>query len=160
MSIDIGNIIKPSKSDDEICLSMRSLSNSEKYSLLFQHVKPPTVLTVTFSYGCNRKFSNDWLTKYPWLKYSPKIDAVFCGPCAVLVDNGQKDKGVLVNKPFAKLVKISEMLNKHAKHGYHHDSLQAADILKSSIEIPSSRIHVMTNQDLQSRMIENKQIVF
>ena len=154
MSIDIGNIIKPSKSNDEICLSIRSLSISEKYSLLFQHVKPPTVLPATFSHGCNRKFNNDWLTKYPWLKYSPKLDAVFCGPCAVLLDDSRKDKGVLVNKPFSKWVKMSETLGKHAKHGYHHDCLQAADILKSSIENPGSRIDVITSQALQSRMTE------
>lgn len=140
MSIDIGNIITLSKSNDEICLSMRSLSNSEKYSLLFQHVKPPAVLPATFSHGSNRKFNNDWLTKYPWLKYSPKLDAVFCGPCAVLLDDSRKDKGVLVNKPFSKWVKMSETLSKHAKHGYHHDCLQTTDILKSSIENPGSRI--------------------
>ena len=75
MTIDIGNIIMPSKSNDEICPSMRSLSNSEKYTLLFQHVKPASVLTATFSHGCNRKFNNDWLTKYPWLEYSPKLIA-------------------------------------------------------------------------------------
>ena len=103
ISIDIGNIIKPSKSNDEMCLSVRRLGNSEKYFLLLQHVKPPTVLPATFSHGCNRKFYNDWLTKYPWLKYSPKLDAVFCGPCAVLLDDSQKDKGVLVNKPFFKM---------------------------------------------------------
>ena len=156
MSIDIGNIITPSKSVDEICLSMK---NSEKYSLLFHHVKPPSVLPTTFSHGCNRKFNNDWLTKYPWLKYSPKLDAVFCGPCAVLLDDSRKDKGVLVNKSFSKWVKLSETLSNHAKLAYHHDCLQAADILKTSIEKPASRIDVMTNQALQSRMAENKQIL-
>ena len=51
-------------------------------------------------------------------------------------------------------------LGKHAKHGYHHDCLLAADILKSSIENLGSRIDVMTSQALQSRMTENKQILF
>ena len=55
---------------------------------------------------------------------------------------------------------MSEMLGNHAKHGYHHDCLQAADILKSSIENPGSRINVMTSQALQSKMTENKQILF
>ena len=55
---------------------------------------------------------------------------------------------------------MSETLGKHAKHGYHHDCLQAADILKSSIENPGSRIDVMINPALQSRMTENKQILF
>ena len=55
---------------------------------------------------------------------------------------------------------MRETLGKHAKHGYHHDCLQAADILKSSIENPGSRIDVMTSQALQSRMTDNKQILF
>ena len=42
---------------------------------------------------------------------------------------------------------------------FHHDCLQAADILKSSIENPGSRINVMKNQALQPRMTENKQIL-
>ena len=41
---------------------------------------------------------------------------------------------------------MSETLSKYAKHRYHHDCLQEADIFKSSIENPSSRIDVMTSQ--------------
>ena len=55
---------------------------------------------------------------------------------------------------------MGKTLDKHVKHGYHHDCLQAADILKSSIENLGSRIDVMTSQALQSRMTENKQILF
>ena len=46
---------------------------------------PPAVLPTTFSHGCNRKFNISWLIKYPWLRYSPKLDAVLCGPCALLL---------------------------------------------------------------------------
>ena len=159
MSIDIRGIITPSKSIDKICLCMRSLSSSEKYFLLFHHVKPPTVPPTTFSHGCNRKFNNDWLAKCPWLKYSPKLDAVFCGPCAVLLNDSRKDKGVLVNTSFSKWVKLSETLRKHAKLAYHRDYFQAADILRTSIENPGSRINVMTNQALQSRIAESKHIL-
>ena len=59
MSIDIGNIIIPLKSNDEICLSMKNFSDSEKYSLLFHHVEPPTVLPVTFSHKYYRKLNSD-----------------------------------------------------------------------------------------------------
>ena len=52
---------------------------------------------------------------------------------------------------------MSETLSKHVKLTYHHDCLQGADILKSSIENPGSRIDVMTNQ---ARMTENKHILF
>ena len=66
---------------------MKGLDNGEKYSLLFNHVQPPVAdhLPSTHSQWCNRKFRVHWLAKYPWLKYSPKLDAIFCGPCTVLL---------------------------------------------------------------------------
>jgi len=67
---DIGKLIS-SKSVGEIDLGMSKLSNSEKYWLLFNHVKPcTTALPSHFSDGCNRKFNVDWLKKYSWLRYS------------------------------------------------------------------------------------------
>jgi len=71
---------------------------------------------------------------------------VFCRPCAVLLGDNRKDKDVLVNLPFSKWVKFSETLSKHAKLAYYHDFIQAANILKTSVENPSSRIYVMTDQ--------------
>ena len=55
-----------------------------------------------FSDGCNRKFSVDWLKRYLWLRYSPTFDAVFCGPCSVLISSDNREgKGLLVNRPFS-----------------------------------------------------------
>jgi len=77
---DIGALILPSKSTNEIISTMHKLTNSQKYSLLFNHVKPPRILPSTYAFGCNQKFKIEWLTKYAWLRYSPKLDGVFCGP--------------------------------------------------------------------------------
>jgi len=139
---------------------MKTLDNAEKYSLLFDHVRPPDNHPTTHSHGCNRKFNVEWLVKYSWLKYSPKLDAVFCGLCTVLLGDNRKDKGVLVNCPFSKWVKLNETLSKHAKLAYRHDSIQAADILETSVENPSSRIYVMTDQAVQLKIAENKHIFF
>ena len=65
---DIGFIITPSKSINDVCKSMKTMNNVE--NILYH------------SHGCNRKFTVEWLVKYPWLNYSPKLDAVFWGPCA------------------------------------------------------------------------------
>ena len=45
---DIGMLAKPSASIDEICLKMCSLSNGEKFGLLFNHVEPPTSFSATY----------------------------------------------------------------------------------------------------------------
>ena len=60
---DIGILAKPSASIDEICLKMCSLSNGEKFGLLFNHVEPPTSFPATYAHGCHRKFSANWVEK-------------------------------------------------------------------------------------------------
>ena len=40
----------------------------------------------------NCKFSNSWLEKYPWLLYSPKLNAVFCGPFLLLLPSSQQKR--------------------------------------------------------------------
>ena len=83
---DIGNILAPSKSTDELWTSLNALSKGEKFSFLYNHVQPPNALPSTFSYyGANCRFQISWLSKYPWLLYSPKLDGVFCGPCALFM---------------------------------------------------------------------------
>ena len=77
-------------------------------------------------------------------------NAVFCGPCALFSESNHRDKGVLVNRPFSNWVKISNVLSCHSKLVYHREAAVAADILKTSVENPGSRIDVMTNHNLQA----------
>ena len=85
---------------------------------------------------------------------------MFCGACALLLQKGKRlDKGLLVNKPFSNWVKLSDALNTHSKLSYHRDALQSADVLKTTIENPSSRIDVIVSSALQSRIAENKHIL-
>ena len=67
-------------------------------------MSPPNVLPTSYSYGCNRKFDTTWLYKCAWLRYSLKLDGVFCGPCAVFAGENRMDKGILVNRPFSNWV--------------------------------------------------------
>ncbi len=108
---DIGSIIMPTKSVSDISRDIDGLSSSSKYSLLYNHVTPPLVLPSIYSHGCNRKFNTTWLAKYPWLRYSPSLDGVFCGPCSLLILSSKRsNKSTLVNKPFSNWVKISDTL--------------------------------------------------
>ena len=89
-----------------------------------------------------------WKVSLSWY-YSPTLDGVFCGACtcALLLDKDKwKDNGALVNKPFANWVKLSDVLKTHIKHLYHHDALQSAEVLKSTIENQASRLDVANGQ--------------
>ena len=59
---DIGSIITPSKSIDDVYQSMKTMDNAEKYSLLFNHVRPPDNLPTTYSHGCNRTSDDKQMT--------------------------------------------------------------------------------------------------
>ena len=157
---DIGNLLEPTKSIDTICQSVSNLSNEAKHSLLCHHITPLNILPSTYSPGCNWKCNTTWLTKYPFLLYSPKLDGVFCGPCSLFLSSDKrKDKGLLVNRSYSNWSKIGNALSNHSSLLYHLDCVQYTDILKNSIDNPASRIDVMANSDIQMRMDENRHII-
>ena len=53
---DIGALLVPTKSIEEICQVVGKLSNDQKYSILYHHVSPPNIYPSTYSHGTNRKF--------------------------------------------------------------------------------------------------------
>ena len=61
------------------CTRECSLLNAEQISWLWQHVPSPTILAASFSQGCNQKSNVSWLSKYPWLRYSPTLVAKSVG---------------------------------------------------------------------------------
>ena len=139
---------------------MSNLSSEAKHSLLCHHIAPPNILPTTYSRGCNRKFNTTWLTKYPFLLYSPKLDGFFYGPCSFFLSSDKrKDKGLLVNRSYSNWSKIGNALSNHSYLLYHLDCVQYTDILKNSIDNPASRIDVMANSDIQMRMDENRHII-
>ena len=102
---DLGFIIKPSMTVNEVCQAVSKLTNGQKYQLLTDHYKPNIGFTFpkAFSNGCNRSFQYRWQEKYPWLVYSKAVNGGFCKFCALFTKNRTKF-GVLVNKPFTSLI--------------------------------------------------------
>ena len=157
---DIGRFLDPTRSIEAICTAITSLSQDEKYSLLYHHIEPPDVLPSKLLRSVKRKFNVTWLERYPWLRYSPKLDGVFCGPCSLLLSSQKrKDKGLLVNRAYSNWSKISNAVSSHSSLSYHKDCLQDADILKATVDNPASCIDVMASSTLQVQMEENKQIM-
>lgn len=53
-------------------------------------------------------------------------------------------------------MKLSDVLKTHSKHLYHQPALEAAQVLKTTIENPSSRL---VSSAQQSQVAENKHIL-
>ena len=109
---DIGCIIKPTMTVDEICGAVKSLDKEQMYKLLTVPDKS-YLFPKVFSAGCNRCFQVKWLEKYPWLVYSASLNGGFCKYCTLFVKDRSK-LGRLVNKPFEKWVKVTGILDGHA----------------------------------------------
>uniref|UniRef100_A0A1X7U1Q6 Uncharacterized protein n=1 Tax=Amphimedon queenslandica TaxID=400682 RepID=A0A1X7U1Q6_AMPQE len=48
---DIGQLVDPEKTDQEICIAISNPSSSQKYDLLFSHMPPPSVLPSSYGHG-------------------------------------------------------------------------------------------------------------
>ena len=94
---DIGNLLNstnPSRKSAAPWITCQMLENIPCYFSMLHHL---ILSHEHFPHGCYHKFNTSWLEKYSWLRYSPSLDAVFCGACALLLHKDkQKDKGVLV----------------------------------------------------------------
>lgn len=77
----------------------------------------------------------------------------------MLSEDSRRGKQSLVNKPFSNCVKISRVLSSHSKLVYHRDAAQAADVSKSSVHNPGTRIDVMTSPVLQAQIGQNEHIL-
>jgi hypothetical protein len=63
----------------------RHLSNEQKYDLILKcwHPEPSYNFPRTAEGRNTRSFRYEWLRAYPWLRYSPMYDGMFCLPCVL-----------------------------------------------------------------------------
>ena len=93
--------------------------------------------------------------------YSPKLDGVFCLPCALFVTD-REGKGSLVNGAFNKWTKISDTLvvkKGHATKTYHSNAVAAMDSWLFSMNHPDQTIPAHMDKELLRRIAANRHIV-
>jgi len=148
---DVGDLLKTAATSKELELLVDALTDEEKHQILTGHFRPSKGYKFPSNYmnGCNRSFQETWLSKYPWLVYSPKLDGGFCLPCFLFARN-RSGKGTLVNSPFKHWTKVSVTLGKHATLEYHLDCLTKAESFRCAYEQPSHSIATMGQDRLTS----------
>ena len=157
---DIGRYIQPEMSTKEVEDAVRALSRGKKYEILTKHFLPPAHYKFpgTYENGCLRSFRYEYFKNRPWLKYSPHLDAAFCVPCALFV-NDRSNKQSLVTKPFRKWARYTSVIVEHAEKSYHRDCMTAAQAFKESVENPSNTVTCLFDKEREKRIKENRQIV-
>ena len=137
------------------------MSEGQKYHLLKHHCNPSTKLPSRKVQGpYRRRFQPEWLQSYPWLRYSIKVDGVYCIYCCLFVSPEQRKLcGTLVNKPFIKWNKKSEKIHPHGLIQYHQDAEKLALNFISSVENPSKSIGPLIDRQRLEKIEKNRHIV-
>jgi len=158
--VDVGNLVEVSVTSEKLESVIGSLTDSEKYQYLTRHFRPTKEYQYPSTYmnKCNRSFQESWLTKYPWLVYSPNLDGGFCLPCFLFI-NDRSGKRILVNSPFTRWTKVSTVLGNHAKLEYHLDCLTKADAFKCAFEDPRKTVQGQFNKELVDHIANNRLIL-
>ena len=159
-TVDLGNIINALMSPEEVDKAINSLTSGQKYTYLTNHFQPSNeyVFPSVYMNKSNRQFQAEWLKKYPWLVYSPKLDGGFCLPCALFASD-RASKGVLVIRPFTRWTKVSDTMKNHAKKDYHQMSLIFAEEFKGQQERPEQAIRGLFDATLKTRIERNRHLV-
>ena len=66
----------------------------------------------------------------------------------------------LVNRPYSQWSRLSNAISNSYSRGYHRECRQYADILKETVDTPTSHIDVMADSAQQVPMNENKRIIY
>ena len=104
---DLGNVLKPSMSGEEIYSSVVVVCRK----FLTDHYIPSSnfMFPKVFNNGCNQY---KWLEKFPWLVL---LNGGFCKYHALFARERSK-YGVLVNKLFEMCVKVHKVMDGHASY--------------------------------------------
>jgi len=74
--------------------------------------------------GAKRKFSAQWLTDHPWLRYSIANDSVYCVSCVLFGKQEGKEK--IFVKPVSDWKNMSTLVARHLKRGSQHSGCSCA----------------------------------
>ena len=157
---DIGKIFDCTMSAAEVIERCNALSQGEKYHLLTSHFTPTSDYTFPPEKrgDCYRSFKISWMSNYPWLVYSPKLDGAFCKHCALFAKK-RLHLGALVNFPFRRWHKMSETFPAHAKMDYHRKAIQKSEMFCAVIEKPSQSTRNLIDAKLSENVTKNRHIV-
>ena len=138
---DIGFFVNATMEPAEILQVVKNMPSGQKYHLIKHHFQPSKdyILPSEYCGGCYRSFKLEWLTEFPTLVYSEKLDGGFCLPCALFCEN-RKHFGLLVNWPFWMWNHKSDKMAPHFSKEYHMDAVAACKVFVESIEKPQGTV--------------------
>lgn len=93
----------------------------------------------------NRKCRPEWFSLYPWLRYSPSLDGLFCLPCVLFASDKSQNKLIkLVKEPFDRWSNAAYYLKSHSNHklGVHKLSSLKFEHFVSTMKSKSESIDV------------------
>ena len=139
---------------------INSRSDSEKYDFLRNVWKPQTSYKFPVN-ASGRKFQHNWLEKFSWLAYSPKLDGAFCINCVMF--GGERSRNAakldhLFKSPLQNWSVAMQRLKDHAsKSRFHQTSSVRAVNFHKCMENKAKPINVQLNEAVLKRIQENRE---
>ena len=136
-----------------------TLSAPEKLDIIDNHFVPGEnfVFPKTEMNKCKRSFRHQWLTTYPWLVYSKEVDGGFCLPCVLFAT--KENLGVLVNTPFRRWTKVSDICGQHQQKNYHSDAQLKYDKFVTNQRQPEKNIESQISVQRQEVITQNREVI-
>ena len=147
--------------------NLSSCESRRKYELISNVWRPPQKFKFPKENGTRgRSFQMKWLTDFPWLCYSQKLDAAFCLHCVAFEVHGGKNvnkTSALVKTPFRKwknaLGQSGQFENHVTSSNYHSLATQQFSAFMNSMENKSAPINVQLNTIIQENITRNKEVL-
>ena len=158
METDVAKLWRLSTSNREITPADRKwwIDNSWKPSKDYRDFR------VSEEHGKKRRFQLSWLQLYPWLRYSPSLNAGFCLAC-LLVGKERSRQGQLVNSPLESFSQAARSLQRHDKVQAHclavQDQMHFLDIMEKGVEDVQSKLVSAHEQQVAENREKLKSIV-
>lgn len=148
--------------------NMATLSDTEKFQLLTNHVRPDgkTPLAYQDSTASGKawkiSFQLPWLDEYPWLVYSPSQMGGYCKYCALYGNSKHGTLGVLVKTPFTNFRRAKRkdgVLTNHTSNRYHQEASDRAHTFITTYQNPHTRIDTRISIEAQRLSETNQHIL-
>ena len=144
--------------------NLSSCESRRKYELISNVWRPPQKFKFPKENGTRgRSFQMKWLTDFPWLCYSQKLDAAFCIHCVAFEVHGGKNvnkTSALVKTPFRKwknaLGQSGQFENHVTSSNYHSLATHQFSAFMNSMGNKSAPINVQLNTIMQENITQKR----
>ncbi|XP_028404035.1 52 kDa repressor of the inhibitor of the protein kinase-like [Dendronephthya gigantea] len=136
------------------------LSDAEKYDVLCKVWRPKIDYTFPVNTNSRRRFRHEWLTSFPWLRYSAAVDGGFCFNCVLFggesTHNSTKLQRLFKFPLHARTASVEKLEDHNEKSPIHKTATVRAMHFKQVMENQRIAVDAQINTARQELIEKNR----